>query len=49
MKKSATARKYEVELPSEEQLVEELTETRRALLLRARAMNSDEREPQKSR
>jgi predicted nuclease of restriction endonuclease-like (RecB) superfamily len=40
------ARKYEVELPSEEQLVEELTETRRALLLRARATNaSDEREP----
>jgi hypothetical protein len=31
------ARKYEVELPSEEQLVGELTETRRALLLRARA------------
>jgi hypothetical protein len=40
------ARKYEVELPSEEQLVEELTETLRALLLRARPTNdSDEPEP----
>ena len=33
------ARKYELELPSEEQLAEELTQTRRALLLRARATN----------
>ena len=30
------ARKYELELPSEEQLADELTQTRRALLLRAR-------------
>jgi len=31
------ARKYELELPSEEQLADELTQTRRALLLRARS------------
>jgi predicted nuclease of restriction endonuclease-like (RecB) superfamily len=40
------ARKYELELPSEEQLADELTQTRRALLLRARATNeSDEQVP----
>jgi hypothetical protein len=40
------ARKYELELPSEEQLAEELTQTRRALLLRARATNElDEQAP----